>query len=101
MGESLFGAKMFNLDQALHYGSFSHRVWSVSSGMHPVDLNLFGWARGPVSVGVTLGCWYLRMSTSCLSLTIGSLKSDWTHWAGRGSCPEFFYCTHAHIFIQS
>lgn len=47
MGESLFGAEMFNLDQALHYGSFSHRVWSVSSGMHPVDLNLFWLGKGP------------------------------------------------------
>lgn len=79
MGASLFGAGVFNLDEALLYWSFSHKMWSVPRSLYSVDLNLFWPGKGPISVGVTPRYWYLRTSTSCLSLSIGSLESDWTH----------------------
>ena len=70
-------------------------VFPIGCGQYPGActvgiLTYSGWATGPVSLGVTPRCWYLRTSASCLSLTIGSLESDWTHWVGRGSCLEFF-----------
>ena len=59
-------------------------VFPVRRGQYPGACTLWiltysGQARGPVPVGVTPRYWYLRTSTSCLSLTIGSLESDWTH----------------------
>ena len=79
MGESLFGAGVFNLDEALLYRSFPIRCGQYPGACTLWILTYSGQARGPVPVGVTPRYWYLRTSTSCLSLTIGSLESDWTH----------------------
>ena len=51
MGEFLFVAGVFNLDQALLYGSFSHRMWSVPRSLYCGDLNLFWLGNGPCFSG--------------------------------------------------